>query len=251
MQHTRFAGLLALGLALAPATAQAQIPDKFKNLQVLPKDIAKAELVKTMRQWTSDLGLRCHNCHVGPDNLEGMDFASDDKPQKRAAREMLRMLQSINDTTIKALPPRDAPRDGVSCGTCHRGAPLPPLPLHEELLRKALAQGGAAAAIERYRELRREHPADGRYDFSPSPLVVATMRLKDAGHRDEALSIARLGLEEHPAFARLHVLAGELLLDKGERAAAAQSFRKAIELEPQNPAARNGLKRAEEPTPAP
>jgi len=36
---------------LVAATAHAQIPDKFTNLKVLPKDTPKPELVKIMRQY--------------------------------------------------------------------------------------------------------------------------------------------------------------------------------------------------------
>src|SRR5262245_60488717 len=94
---------------LVASSASAQIPDKFTNLQVLPKDISKAELVMTMRSLAGDLGFRCHNCHVGPDDLTGMDFAIDEKPTKKVAREMLKMVQTIN-ATVKSLPPRDEPR---------------------------------------------------------------------------------------------------------------------------------------------
>ena len=81
----------ALGLLVAASMlAEAQIPQTFKNLQALPKDIPRAELVSTMRGVAGGLGVRCTHCHVGPDNLEGMDFASDEKPTKRAARLMIR-----------------------------------------------------------------------------------------------------------------------------------------------------------------
>jgi hypothetical protein len=42
------AALAALVLAGA-SSATAQIPDKFTNLQVFPKEISKGELVQTMR----------------------------------------------------------------------------------------------------------------------------------------------------------------------------------------------------------
>src|SRR5262245_59324220 len=96
-------------LLLACASAlpvSAQIPQKFTNLQVFPKDISRAELVTAMRGIATDLDFRCHNCHVGPDDLQGMDFATDEKAEKRAAREMLRMVQSIN-AAVKALPARE------------------------------------------------------------------------------------------------------------------------------------------------
>ena len=65
---------LLLCLLLAPATANAQVPDEFTNLKVLPKDIGKRELISVMRAFSSALGVRCKHCHMGPDNLQGMDF---------------------------------------------------------------------------------------------------------------------------------------------------------------------------------
>lgn len=242
----RHLALLAAMAALPAGRAAAQIPDSFKNLQVLPKDIGKPELVRTMRQFATDLGVRCHHCHLGPDNLQGMDFATDEKPTKRAAREMIRMVQSINAGPLKALPPRDEPRMSVSCVNCHRGAARPPAPLDQELFRVAQAQG-AAVAVERYRELRRDHADDGQYDFRPRAVGTAAVRLAEAGRADDALVIARLNLEQHASDAQVHVLIGELLLRKGERPQAAEAFRKALELEPQHEGARRGLKQAEAP----
>ena len=56
-----FASIATLLLCLAlPATAQ--IPDSFDNLQVLPGDISKPELMDIMRQFAGDLGVRCNHC---------------------------------------------------------------------------------------------------------------------------------------------------------------------------------------------
>jgi hypothetical protein len=218
-------------LVAAAAPASAQIPERFTNLQVLPRDISRADLVRTMRGWASDLGARCHHCHVGPENLQGMDFASDEKPTKRAAREMLRMLQTINTSVVPALPARDVARDGVTCYTCHRAQARPPLPLHEELFRKAQA-GGAASAAEHYAELKRQHHGAGRYDFGPLPLVVVANRLVEAGRADDALVLARLNTEQHPQDPRAHVMLGETLSKRGEHEAAAASARRALEIQP-------------------
>ncbi len=55
--------LAVLALA-APAVVGAQQQEGFKNLQVLPKDIARPDLLNVMRRFTSSLGLRCNDCHV-------------------------------------------------------------------------------------------------------------------------------------------------------------------------------------------
>ncbi len=47
-----------------PAAAQMAPPEAPKNLQVLPKDMPRPEVVKVMFRFTSALGVRCDFCHV-------------------------------------------------------------------------------------------------------------------------------------------------------------------------------------------
>jgi hypothetical protein len=237
------------GAVAVTRPAHGQVPDTFTNLQVLPKDTAKADLVRTMRGWATDLNVRCNHCHVGPDNLQGMDFAVDTKPTKRAAREMLRMLQAVN-LAVKGLPPRDEPRDGVTCYSCHRRQAVPPRPMPDELMRAAQT-GGGAAAVARYRELRQAHPTDGAYDVGPGALLLTTNRLLEAGRLDDGIAIAREGTSQFPDAANLHAVLGDALLRKGDRAAAAESYRKALTLEPGHFMATRGLKEAQGPGPSP
>ena len=238
-------------LALPAAPLPAQIPDKFTNLQVLPKDIAKPELVRTMRTWAGELGVRCHHCHVGPEDLQGMDFAIDTKPTKRAAREMIRLVQHINAGVVPALPAREGARDGVSCYTCHRREARPPLAMPEELLRAVVARG-AAAGPERYRELRREWEIAGKYDFSPQVLFFSAFNLWEKNQPDGALAIAQLGVELSPTSADAHVVLGQVQRRRGDLSAARESFRKALERDPQHQAAQRSLKEMEaSPSPSP
>lgn len=116
---------LAAGLSLDAVTAPAQIPAIFTNLQVQPKDIPRGQLINRMKAITGDLGVRCTYCHVGPDDLTGMDFATDEKRTKRVAREMMRMVDAINGEHLAALPPGDTARETVTCYTCHRGEAKP------------------------------------------------------------------------------------------------------------------------------
>ena len=105
------------------ATVFAQIPDEFTNLKLLPKDISKGELIGTMRDWAVGLGVRCSHCHVGPDNLQGTDFASDKKKSKQTARRMLKMSRAINGDLLKDLP--IAEDDGHTQVVDPGGAALP------------------------------------------------------------------------------------------------------------------------------
>ena len=80
-----------------------------------------------MRDWATGIGQRCNYCHVGPDNLEGMDFASDEKATKRTARKMLEMARVINRELLDELPTAEGRRHMVvSCYVCHLGKAKPP-----------------------------------------------------------------------------------------------------------------------------
>lgn len=131
-----FALLLATAIVVVPydveaqqATAAGATRPALRVLQALPE----AQLFLLMNLVADSLGVRCDYCHVQvkpdltrtPANVGGWVWESDDKPQKRTAREMMRMVIDLN---------ADRFRDGarITCYTCHRGATqparLPPLP---------------------------------------------------------------------------------------------------------------------------
>ena len=110
----------------APGTPRWQPPDPT-NLQVLPKDIPKPQLIQMMRGFTMALGVRCEHCHVGEGNdLTKFDFASDARTQKVTARRMIVMAREINTKLLAGFPPeRDEATPAVTCYTCHRGDKKP------------------------------------------------------------------------------------------------------------------------------
>lgn len=111
---------------LLSGVVAAQVPDTFTNLQLLDPDIEKQRIVGIMRDWAGGLGVRCNHCHVGPDDLQGMDFASDEKAEKRTARKMLEISRVLNRELMQDLPVAEGRRSMVvSCYTCHRGQPKP------------------------------------------------------------------------------------------------------------------------------
>ncbi len=100
------------------------------NLQVLPKDLTGNQVVDIMQHWAGDLGVECSACHATNPNRVGrngrpmLDFASDEKPEKRMARIMYTMMESIKKDYIpkvQALDTMGSPAAPVTCGTCHRG----------------------------------------------------------------------------------------------------------------------------------
>ena len=91
---------------------------QFHNLQVLPVNISRDELIATMRGFTRALGTRCDHCHAaGPpaaDGREQLDFASDAKPEKNVARTMMRMTRTINGDYISKVDQEK--KNPVTCG---------------------------------------------------------------------------------------------------------------------------------------
>jgi len=104
-----------------PKTAESQTAEQmYKNIQSL-KGTPGDQMLLTMQYFSASLGVQCSYCHVtkpawAPD--------SDDKEEKRTAREMIAMTQSINQANFKGRPT-------IGCATCHAGHnnpnPVPPV----------------------------------------------------------------------------------------------------------------------------
>lgn len=124
------ASLLALTLGYGGQNSQSQAPaqqqaqaaaqtsgetagqsKQFTNIQVL-KNIPADQLQPSMEFITAALGVDCNFCHVTDKGHEG--FASDDKPNKKTAREMMTMTMGINQNNF-------AGQQRVTCATCHQG----------------------------------------------------------------------------------------------------------------------------------
>jgi photosynthetic reaction center cytochrome c subunit len=114
----------------------------FKNLQVL-KDVPSDRLIPAMRFITASLGVECGYCHV-----DG-HFEKDDKKPKQTAREMMRMMLTLNRDSFRG------DRE-VTCYSCHRGSPKPiaipiirsePQPSREMTERATLAPEKLAAKL--------------------------------------------------------------------------------------------------------
>jgi tetratricopeptide (TPR) repeat protein len=225
--------IASLVVVLCVGPALAQIPDEFKNLKVLPKDISKQELVGVMKNFSGALGVRCNFCHVPgptPGTLEGMDFASDEPEHKVAARAMMKMVHEINATLIPAAGMENPLQ--VRCVTCHRGVAVPQT--LDALLLEEVDEKGIPAAETRYRELRDQYYGTGSYDFSPGILADVAGSLAQKNDTEGAVVIAKLNLEFYPEDVQTLVLLGNLYSAQGNTDAAISSLEKALELEPDN-----------------
>jgi hypothetical protein len=132
-----FALPIVSAFALVSSTAAAQQPTAAgasrPNLRVL-QALPEAQLFPLMNLLANSLGVRCDYCHVQakpdftqtPANVGGWVWDSDDKPPKRIARDMMRMVVDLNTGRFPG-------GSRITCYTCHRGAtqparllPLPP-----------------------------------------------------------------------------------------------------------------------------
>lgn len=190
-------GLILL-VRVAPVDAQFR-PDSLTNLQVLPQDIDWPSLQRLMQSFNSALGTSgCLYCHVGERGQpqSSWNFASDEKPTKRRAREMIRMVQAINRDHLATLPDQVGQPMEVTCDTCHRGIPIP-LPLITELL-NVYSETGIDGLVDRYRYLRLRHYERDAYDFGWNTLARVASQLRDQGALDDAVTVLKLNVEVHP-----------------------------------------------------
>jgi hypothetical protein len=99
--------------------------DGFKNLTVLPKNINDHALDSIMGEFSISLGVRCGFCHArnADTTKRGLDFASDKKEEKEAARNMYKMTAYLNTTFFNwNNSTRPDTIHAVVCYTCHRGS---------------------------------------------------------------------------------------------------------------------------------
>lgn len=94
--------------------------DNIKTFERLPAD----RLLRIMEMgFSKSLGVNCTHCH-NPNN-----WASEEKPQKQIAREMMDMVGKINSEHLNAIDNLESDRPAVNCTTCHRGQVKPALNL--------------------------------------------------------------------------------------------------------------------------
>lgn len=208
-----------------------------KNLQVLPKDTPRAQVGQIMQAFTAGLGVGCDHCHVvKPGTMP--DFAADDKAEKQKAREMMKITTGLNAQLVKQIGTQGQPLTRVQCITCHRGVPQPKQ--LSEILAKTSGDKGFAAAAAQYKELKTKFYGAQAYDFSEAGLI-ATAQPLIASRPDDAIQFLTLNLETFPKSARTYVTLAQAQVAKKDNASAIKSLEKALELDPNNGAARRQL----------
>ncbi|MSO84210.1 MAG: c-type cytochrome [Acidobacteria bacterium] len=247
---------IALGILLLagmPASTQTptgggqQAPPAFTNLQVWPKDTSRAVIMQFMNAFDDSLGVTCNYCHVEPGGR--FDFASDEKREKRVARQMILLRDSINVVlpAIVGKPAGAGPTSvngqpgapvRVLCSSCHRGLPIPRS--LADFVTDASANGGAAG-LAKYKELRTKYYGGQQFDFTETALLGIAQRSMTAKNADDAIAYLQTNLEYYPKSARTYQAMAQARSAKGDKPGAIKDLEKAVELDPENAQARNQL----------
>jgi hypothetical protein len=232
----------SLGAAQAPAGGTApgaQPPPAMTNLQIIPKDTPRPQVIATMQAFTASLGVACNYCHVQEGRGGRNDFASDEKAPKKAARGMMLLAREINEKLPAAIGKGADATTRVGCATCHRGVPIPKQ--ITDIVTEASGTGGATAGLARFKELRTQFYGGQSYDFSEGALIAIAQRANTANKADDALAYLNANLEYYPKSARTYVTIATVKNAKGDKPGAIAALEKAVELDPNNAQAKTQL----------
>jgi tetratricopeptide (TPR) repeat protein len=235
--------VLALTASLAAAQQpapqqqqQQQPPAPPQNLQVLPKETTREQLLQTMQAFTQALGVQCNYCHVQEGRGGRNDMASDEKRTKLAARQMMVLAREINEKLPAAVSKPADQATRVTCTTCHRGVPIPKA--LSDILADTEKEKGVDAAVAQYWELRKNFFGRAAYDFGEQSLVTVATRLT-SDKPDAALKLLEINTQFYPNSSRSYAAMSQAHLKKNEKEQAIKDLERAAALDPQNA----GLKR--------
>jgi tetratricopeptide (TPR) repeat protein len=190
-----------------------------------------------MQEIGQALGVRCDYCHSAPRG------SGQPEPKKEIALAMMAMTRDLNAKVQEATgkPANETTR--VECVTCHRGVAIPQ-PLSAIIL-KTVGEKGGAAAVEQYRDLRKQYYARATYDFSEDALLDMVQRVVQ-GKPDDAMALLRMNLEFNPQSARTYALLGFAYTRKVDDTSAIANLEKSLELDPTNAMVRGQLEQLKE-----
>ncbi len=233
-------GLIAIGTSSSAmaqtAPAGAQQPPPLTNLKIYPKDIARPELITTMQGFVRQLGVQsqggCGYCHVG--TAPQFDFASDANPKKDVARRMILMSREITGKLPEVTGKQASAITALRCATCHRGTAVPKVT--EVALADAIAKGGAASAVQQYKESRKQG-----LDYNENALVAYATTLVNGDKAEDALVLLQANAELDPNHAPTYAAMAQAYGKKNDKDNQIKNLEKAVQLDPNNQALKRQL----------
>jgi len=198
--------------------------------------VAEAQTMN-MEEVSQALGVRCNYCHSAPRG------SNQPEPKKEIARAMMAMTRDLNAKVQEATGKPATETTRVECATCHHGVAIPQ-PLSAIVLR-TVAEKGGVAAVDQYRDLRKQFYSRATYDFSEDALLEIVQRVVQ-GRPDDAIALLRMNLEFNPQSAKTYALLGFAYTRKLDDASAIANLEKSLELDPTNAVVRGQLEQLQE-----
>jgi glyoxylase-like metal-dependent hydrolase (beta-lactamase superfamily II) len=107
-------------------------------------------------------------------------------------------------------------------------------------LYRVLVKGDADAAIQRYRQLKRDYPND--YPFSDYQIIRTGYWLLDKGRTQDAIKLFGFCVNEYPNSANGYDSLAEAYMKAGDKELAIKNYEKSLQLNPRNKNAEEMLK---------
>ena len=202
------------------------------SLPALAQDPPKVDRVSQMQQIAQSLGVQCSYCHSAPRG------SGEPEPKKEIARAMMAMTDDINARIHAATGKGAGQVTEIQCAYCHRGVPVP-RPIGD-IVWQTTREKGVAAAIEQYRDLRQHFYGRSTYDFGEDTLITVANQMANA-RADDAIALMKLNLEFYPQGVRSYLTLAFAQTRKLDDMGAIATLEKALEIEPDNSAARGRL----------
>ncbi|HEY1755395.1 MAG TPA: photosynthetic reaction center cytochrome c subunit family protein [Bryobacteraceae bacterium] len=192
--------------------------------------VANGQTPLNMQAIAQALGVSCDYCHLAERG------SGQPEPKKDIARAMIAMTRDINAKIQAAAPGSNIQQ--VECVTCHRGVPVPRQ--LSDILSQTLKTQGAAAAIDQYRELRKQFYGRQAYDFGENTLIGVAQKITSSRPSD-SIALLQLNLEFFPRSAASYAEIGFAYTRQLDDDSAIANLEKALEIEPGNGVIRGQL----------
>jgi tetratricopeptide (TPR) repeat protein len=185
----------------------------------------QAETMVKMQGFTQALGVKCEFCHSAPRG------SGEKEPKRDVARAMIAMTLELNQKVQAATGKAPAEATKIECVTCHRGVPVPKK--LSDIMLQTVAQLGADAAVEQYRDLRANYYGSAAYDFSDMTLLTVGQTLANS-KPDAAIALLKLNIEFNPKSTRSYQALAFAYTRKLDDASAIDALEQALQIEPEN-----------------
>jgi CubicO group peptidase (beta-lactamase class C family) len=119
-----------------------------------------------------------------------------------------------------------------------------PKPSFTPQLLNVATEKGAEAAVNQYRQWKKEAP--DKYDYTEGALQEVAILLFEAQKLPESIALLRLNTEQFPKSSEAFMYLGYVLLQAGNKTEAATALQKAVDLDSKNAPAADFLKQAQE-----